>query len=67
MKKKSESTAPILLVVPSVIQEKMRAIEALANASYEIAKALNSVSVDVTIENCTIENCENGIQLANLK
>jgi len=49
---------PIVLSTPSISEGKMRAIEATANAVYEVAKALNSVNVQNTVSHCTFNGAD---------
>lgn len=55
---------PVNLVVPNVIEEKMKAICNVAKAVEQVALALNSVNVQATISNNIISNVGQGISLS---
>lgn len=63
MKKKTEIKEPIVIHTTSLSKEKMDAIGVLSKTVYELAKALNSASENITIQNCEISNCGVGLEI----
>jgi len=47
---------PIIVILPSTIDSKMRAIENLSKAIMDLSHAINSVNVDVKITGCIVNN-----------
>ena len=52
------SHPPISVTLPRTVEQKMEAICALASAQRDLARALTSVNVNVTISGCHIENAQ---------
>ena len=64
MKTKKPSPAPINLVVPNTIPEKMAAIVNLSQAVLELSKAIASTNVHAHISNNTISAVHTGISIS---
>jgi hypothetical protein len=63
MKQNKAISAPVVVALPNTTEKKMEAIAALARATEELAKALNSVNTNVTISDCSFENVATGVSV----
>ena len=52
--KRVVETQPIHVAVPSVLPEKMRAIQTVADALKSLAEAINGQHVNVVIRDCSV-------------
>ena len=64
MKNKQEpSHPPVVVAIPNTTQQKMEAILALARSNESLARALESVNVNVRLEHLNISNTHTGVRI----
>lgn len=65
MKKVEEKTKyGVNVAVPNTIEEKMKAIQTVADALYELSKAINGVNIQANINNNVISGADIGIHFS---
>ena len=58
-----KSPVGVQVTIPPCINEKMEAIAALAKSNYELARALSSINVSVTITGNLLKGVHTGIAI----